>query len=116
MKKNSMIIEQIFDMVCLMASYGILFLVRQKMDVFFYLIFGLSAFLFCIGFFRLGFTFDTPDDARGELFAGLSYAVFGILLNTAGLYCIIKDQGRGRSITIATLLMIENIIMNIKQL
>ena len=35
MKKNSMMIEQIFDIVCLMASYGILFLLPQKMDVFF---------------------------------------------------------------------------------
>ena len=106
-----MMIEQIFDIVCLIASYGILFLLPQKMDVFFYLIFGLSAFLFCIGFFRLGFTFDTPDDARGELFAGLSYAVFGILLNAAGLYCIIKEQGSGRSITIATLLLIEALVL-----
>ena len=111
MKKNSMMIEQIFDIVCLIASYGILFLLPQKMDLFFYLIFGLSAFLFCIGFFRLGFTFDTPEDARGELLAGLSYAVFGILLNAAGLYCIIKDQGSGRSITIATLLLIEALVL-----
>ena len=35
-KKNSMMIEQIFDIVCLIASYGILFLLPQKMDVFFY--------------------------------------------------------------------------------
>ena len=33
MKKNSMMIEQIFDIVCLIASYGILFLLPQKMDL-----------------------------------------------------------------------------------
>ena len=37
--------------------------------------------------------------------------MFGILLNAAGLYCIIKDQGSGRSITIATLLMIEALVL-----
>ena len=37
-KKSSMIAEQIFDVICLVASYGILFLLPQKIDVFFYLI------------------------------------------------------------------------------
>ena len=66
-KKSSMITEQIFDVICLITSYGILFLLPQKIDVFFYLIFGISAFLFCIGFFRLGFTFHAPAGANGIL-------------------------------------------------
>ena len=110
-KKNSLRLEQIFDLACLAASYGILFLLPQKMDALFYLIFGVSAFLFCIGFFRLGFSFDTPEDERSELYAGLSYALFGILINAVGLYVISRDQGSGRSITIATLLMIEALVL-----
>ena len=63
-KKSSVIAERIFDAICLIASYGILFLLPEKTGFFFYLIFSISAFLFCIGFFRLGFTFEAPDDMK----------------------------------------------------
>ena len=53
-KKGFGIAEKIFDIVCLAASYGILFALPQKITPLFYLIFGIAAFLFCIGFFRLG--------------------------------------------------------------
>ena len=110
-KKSSMITEQIFDVICLITSYGILFLLPQKIDVFFYLIFGISAFLFCIGFFRLGFTFHAPAGANGILIAGLFYVIIGALINAAALYEICRDQGSGRSITIATLLLIEALVL-----
>ena len=110
-KKSSMITEQIFDVICLITSYGILFLLPQKIDVFFYLIFGISAFLFCIGFFRLGFTFHAPAGAKGILIAGLFYVIIGALINAAALYEICRDQGSGRSITIATLLLIEALVL-----
>ena len=106
-----MIIEQAFDLICLAVSYGILFLLPQKIDFFFYLIFGVSAFLFCIGFFRLGFSFDAPAGSKGELVAGLFYTGFGMVLNAAGLYGICQDHGSGRSITIATLLLIEALVL-----
>ena len=110
-KKDSVKKERVFDILCLVASFGILFLLPQKTGLFFYAVFGVSAFLFCIGFFRLGFTFDAPSDSQGELFAGLFYAVFGALLNTTGLYRIIQEHGSERSIMIATLLLIEALVM-----
>lgn len=110
-KKDSVKNERVFDILCLVASFGILFLLPQKTGLFFYAVFGVSAFLFCIGFFRLGFTFDAPSDSQGELFAGLFYAVFGALLNTTGLYRIIQEHGSERSIMIATLLLIEALVM-----
>ena len=45
-KKNSTTKEILFDVVCLAASNGILFLLPYKIDFFFYLFFGISAFLF----------------------------------------------------------------------
>ena len=110
-KKSLTIMEQIFDIVCLAASYGLLFLLPQKVGFFFYLIFGISAFLFCIGFFRLGFIFDAPADARGAIFTGLFLTVYGIAANLAGLYVICRDQGSARSIMVATLLLIEAIVL-----
>ena len=110
-KKNEVLTERIFDIVCLMASYGILFLLPHRIGVFFYLLFGLSAFLFCIGFFRLGISFEAPSGAAGEMTVLLIYAVSGVLLNAAGLYGIMQDQGSGRSIMIAMLLVIEALVL-----
>ena len=63
-KKIRVSAEQIFDVICLAASYGILFLLPEKIRFSFYLILGISAFLFCIGFFRLGISFDAPGRQR----------------------------------------------------
>ena len=109
-KKTSAIAEQVFDIVCLIASYGVLFLLPYKTDIFFYLIFGVSAFLFCIGFFRMGFLFSKPADTRGTLLTGLFFIAFGAVINAAGLYGICRDQGSGRSIFIAILLLIEALL------
>ena len=110
-KKIPVIAERILDCICLAASYGILFLLPQKTDFLFYLVFGIAAFLFCIGFFRLGFTFDAPEGEARTGLLGLLYAVFGIILNAAGQAGIFLDSGSGRSITIATLLLIEALLL-----
>ena len=110
-RENKVKTEQILDILCLAASYGILLLLPHKIGFLFYLIFGGSAFLFCIGFFRLGLSFDKPTDSKGELIAGLAYTVFGVLINMAGLYFIHQDQGSARSIMTATLLLIEALVM-----
>ena len=110
-KKNSVKIEQVLDILSLAASYGILLLLPREINVLFYLIFGVSAFLFCIGFFRLGFTFDAPADSRAERAVGCFYALFGTVINAAGLFRISKDHGSGRSIMIATILLIEALVL-----
>ena len=110
-KKNLVKMKQIIDILCLAASYGLLFLLPQNIGLLFYIVFGVSAFLFCIGFFRLGLSLDAPSSSKGELFAGLFYIVFGVLINATGLYVINQDQGSGRSIMIATMLLIEALVL-----
>ena len=100
-------IELILDILCLVGSYVILFLLPQKTGFFFYLIFGIAAFLFCIGFFRLGFMFDVPAGTKGAFISALVFMVYAVVVNTAGLYGMYQDRGSGRSIVIATLLVIE---------
>ena len=110
-KKNAVKGERILDILCLAASYGILLLLPQKAGVLLYVILGVSAFLFCVGFFRLGLTFDEPSDPKSELFVGSAYAVFGVLLNIVGVYNLHHENGSVRSIIIATLLLIEALVM-----
>lgn len=109
-KRQSTIIERIIDIACLIASNGILFLLPQKIDFWFYLLFGISAFLFCVGFFRLGFTFDRPAGQKGTILTGIMFVVLGAIVNTLGVCGIYRDGGSGRSITIATLLLIEALL------
>ena len=109
-KKDSAIKEISLDVVCLAASNAILFLLPSKTDFFFYLLFGISAFLFCIGFFRMGFVIKLPTGPKGTFLTGMAFAVSGTVVNIIGLYVIYKDNGSGRSITIAVLLIIEALV------
>lgn len=109
-KRQSTTIERIIDIACLIASNGILFLLPQKIDFLFYLLFGISAFLFCVGFFRLGFTFNRPAGQKGLVLTGILFIVLGAVVNVLAVYGIYRDGGSGRSITIATLLVIEALL------
>ena len=108
-KKKSAPAEQILDFACLAASYGILFLLPQEMNVLFYLIFGISAFLFCVGFFRLGFTFSKPAESKRTMLTGVFFILIGMVLNCAGIYGIYLEEGSGRSIAVAVLFLIESL-------
>jgi len=58
MKKSEDRSELTIDVLCLLASYGLIFMLPQRMSILFWIIFGISAFLFCIGFFRMGAVID----------------------------------------------------------
>ena len=80
-KQFHVVAERVIDMICLAISYGLLFLLPETVDFFFYLLFGISAFMFCIGFFRLGFTFNTPADGKGKLLTVLLLILLGAVGN-----------------------------------
>ena len=63
-EKPQNIAEIAVDILCLAASYGLLFLLPQKVNILFWILFGLAAFLFCIGFFRIGFVLDSAKSKR----------------------------------------------------
>lgn len=108
--KRDKTIERIIDIACLITSNGILFLLPQKIDFWFYLLFGIAAFLFCVGFFRLGFTFNRPAGQKGVIHTGILFIVLGAVVNTLAIYGIYREGGSGRSIIIATLLVIEAVL------
>ena len=87
------IIERTLDVICLLVSFGILHLLPQDTNVIFYLLFGISVFLFCIGFFRLLSTFDEPESPEGARLIGLIFMVIGAAVNACGLYSVYTGQG-----------------------
>ncbi len=111
MKKPQNRLELAVDILCLAASYGLLFLAPDKMNILFWGLFALSAFLFCIGFFRLGFIIDPPKTKKGMLISGSLLVLFGIFLNIVGISKIHASHGSESSISVAVLLLIEAIVM-----
>ena len=107
-KKNSVNTEQIFDVICLIASYGILFMIPQNINIFFYLIVGVSAFLFCIGFFRLGLSFDVPASSMKTALRLRGSAALIILF---GFVLIILKHFSQSSVIAGIMLLIESICL-----
>lgn len=110
-KKPQNHFELVADIMCLAASYGLLFLMPQRVNLLFWTLFAISAFLFCIGFFRMGFILDEHRTARFKSISGALLVLSGIMLNIAGGFAICKTHGSERGIVIAILLLIEAIVM-----
>lgn len=111
MKRSEDRTEQMTDILCLLASYGLIFMLPQRMRILFWIIFGISAFLFCIGFFRMGTVTDRCKAKKVKRFSGILLIASGIVLNCSGVFVIWKSQSIERGICIATLLLIEAIVM-----
>lgn len=111
LKKQQNIAEIAVDILCLAASYGLLFLLPQKVNILFWILFGLSAFLFCIGFFRMGFGLDCAKSQKSVTISGCLLVLCGIILNSSGIIAIWKSHGSERSVAAAILLLIEALVM-----
>lgn len=111
MKRSGERTELMTDILCLLASYALIFMLPQRMRILFWIIFGISAFLFCIGFFRMGAVIDRCKSKKVKRLSGILLIASGIVLNCSGVFTIWKNQSIERGICIATLLLIEAIIM-----
>ena len=106
-----MALERMMDTVCLIASLGLLYLLPHRISILFYLLLGISVFLFCIGFFRLIATIDEPSFPETAYLTGLTFVVGGMAVNACGVYGVYAGKGTGRSIMIATVTLIEAMVM-----
>lgn len=111
MKRSEDRAELTIDSLCLLASYGLIFMLPQKMNILFWTIFGVSAFLFCVGFFRMGAFTDKCKSKKAKRCLEILLTVSGIVLNCFGVLVIWKAHGIERGICIAVLLLIEAIVM-----
>lgn len=110
-KKPQNHLELAADILCLAVSYGILFLMPQKVNILTWVMFAVSAVLFCIGFFRMGFLFDNHRTAKFRKISDALLVLYGIILNIAGGFAIFITKGSERGIVTAILLLIEAIVM-----
>ena len=111
MKRSGDRAELTIDLLCLLASYGLIFMLPKNMSILFWIIFGISAFLFCVGFFRMGAVIERCKVRKVKRLSGILLIASGIVLNCSGVLAIWKNQSIERGICIATMLLIEAIIM-----
>ena len=90
---TSTALERTVDTVCLIASVVFLYLLPYRISILFYLLFGCSAFLFCIGFFRLVATIDEPSLPETAYLTGLTFMVGGMAVNACGdIWCVLGSR------------------------
>ena len=71
MKRSGDRAELTIDLLCLLASYGLIAALPQRLGILFWILFGISAFLFCIGFFRMGAVLGRCRAKRLKRIAGI---------------------------------------------
>jgi len=111
MKRSGDRTELMTDILCLLASYGLIFILPKKMSILFWSVLGISAFLFCVGFFRMGSVIDRCKAKKVKRCSNILLIASGIVLNCSGVFAIWKTQSIERGICIAALLLIEAIVM-----
>ena len=95
----------------LLLSYMLLFYLPEEFGWKGWLIIGISAFLFCIGYFGLLSSLPEPGTPAGALARRLALVTFGVALFAGGIYYVYSSDGSEKSIAIATLALIESLVI-----
>jgi hypothetical protein len=95
----------------LVVSYLLLYYLPQDTTLRFWMIFIVSVFMFCIGFFWFLAELPVPESKSGKgLLQGLLYAVAAGMF-VFGLYRVYVDNGSYPSLAVCTLLLIEALVV-----
>ena len=95
----------------LLLSYMLLFCLPEEFGWKGWLIIGISAFLFCIGYYGLLGSLPEPGTPAGALARRLALVTFGVALFAGGIYYVYSSDGSEKSIAIATLTLIESLVI-----
>ena len=95
----------------LLLSYMLLFYLPEEFGWKGWLIIGISAFLFCIGYYGLLRSLPEPEAPSGALARRLALVTFGVAIFLGGIYYVYSSDGSEKSIAIATLALIESLVI-----
>ena len=90
----------------LLLSYMLLFYLPEEFGWKGWLIIGISAFLFCIGYYGLLSSLPEPETPAGALARRLALVTSGVAIFLGGIYYVYSSDGSEKSIAIATLALI----------
>ena len=95
----------------LTLSYVFLFSLPYELTTKGWIVFGISAFLFCLGYFELIQTIPKPKSTTGAMVRKLVMVTIAVAMFAFGLYYVFTDNGREKSMAVAVLLLIEFIVI-----
>ena len=110
-KNNLVIWEYLIPGGLLFLSYWLLNFLPQYESWKFWVVFVISVFLFCVGYFVLLESLPQEKSQTGLVTRNLILMVFGMGMFFFGLYYVYIDNGGTRSLAAATLLLIESLVM-----
>lgn len=96
----------------LLISYIFIYSLPQELTLKGWIVFGLSVFLFCVGYFGFLTTLPEPKTLTGAIIRRLVLVTVAILMFLIGLYYVYIDNGSEKSLAIAVLFLIEGIVMS----
>lgn len=95
----------------LLLSYMLLYYLPEEFEWKGWVIIGISAFLFCIGYFGLISSLSEPGTPAGALARRLVLVTSGVAIFAGGIYYVYSSDGSEKSIAIATLALIEGLVI-----
>jgi|GEM_PF-2071840 len=95
----------------LTLSYSILYYFPDELSFKFWICLGVSAFLFCIGFFWLVASIPEPKGKAGAMLFKVVFVIGALGPFLLSVLYVYYDNGSDRSLGIATLMLIESIVV-----
>ena len=97
--------------ILLLISFGVMAFFPVRTSFITWVIVAVSAFTFCIGYFRIGIAFDGP---RGKAFLLIKKVVFcasGIVMIVFAIYSLISEEFNGKGLGLFSMNLIYGIAM-----
>lgn len=105
------VLEIVVNSLFLLLAYLVLLLMPGGESFGAYLLVGVSAFLFCIGYFRLVQSLPQPVKQRDAIRREWLFDLLGICVILFGCWLLYREGGKVRGILVATLLLIESMVI-----
>ncbi|MBR6861118.1 MAG: hypothetical protein IKM73_07345, partial [Acidaminococcaceae bacterium] len=110
-KKERDIWEYIIPGGLLFLSYVLLYYLPQAESWKFWVVFVISVFVFCVGYFRLLESLPKATSQTGSAIKTLIPMILGMGMFIFGLHYVYIDNGSIKSLAAVTLLLIESMVM-----
>ena len=111
MKSKRSIKEMLIGVLLLLVSYGMFPFIPHDESIWGYIICGISAFCFIVGFVWVGNFFSNPSSKIGATLTSIFLALLAIGMVAFGSYYMISDKFGFRGVIFFTLLLIEAVFM-----
>lgn len=103
--------DWVINALILLLSYLVLFWMPSVSESVGYILLGISAFLFCIGYFRLMAVLPVPASQRMAIVWEKTAAFWGFMIILFSGWLVFCNGGSVGSIITGTLLLIESLVM-----